>query len=254
MVKRFRVTVAGLIAFTAAGALAQEPGPFPPPKMEPPIVTPGKTSADPPSDAIVLFNGRDLSHWRGKDGSAAAWTVRDGYVEVAPGTGDITTADKFGDVQLHIEWATPAVPKGEGQERGNSGVFLMDRYEVQVLDSYENKTYYHGQAGAVYKQHAPLVNASRKPGEWQTYDIVFEAPKFNGTTVVAPAYITVIWNGVLVQHRRAVMGATSATRTVHAYTPHDAELPLTLQDHAHPVHYRNVWIRRLMGYDQPEVK
>jgi len=139
MVKRHDLTALVLIAFTAASAMAQEPGPgpFPPPKTEPPIVTPGKTSADPPSDAIVLFNGKDLSHWRGKDAGAAKWNMRESYVEVAPGTGDITTSDKFGDVQLHIEWATPAVPKGEGQERGNSGVFLMDRYEVQVLDSYD---------------------------------------------------------------------------------------------------------------------
>ena len=130
----------------------------------------------------------------------------------------------------------------------------MGRYEVQVLDSFENVTYADGQAGAIYGEYPPLVNAARPPGEWQTYDIVFEAPKFNGTTLVAPAYITVIWNGVLVHHRRPIMGSTSATATLHAYTPHDPELPLTLQDHAHPVRYRNVWIRRLAGYDQPEVK
>jgi hypothetical protein len=245
VVKLFCITVAGLIAFTAAGALAQEPGPFPPPKMEPLIVTPGKTSADPPSDAIVLFNGRDLSHWRGKDGSAAAWTVREGYVEVAPGTGDITTADKFGDVQLHIEWATPAVPKGEGQERGNSGVFLMDRYEVQVLDSYENKTYYHGQAGAVYKQHAPLVNASRKPGEWQTYDIVFHAPKFDEQgKVIDRARVTVLHNGVLIQNNVEIYGITYHDRPA-LYIAHPREEPLHLQDHGNPVRYRNIWIRRL---------
>jgi hypothetical protein len=245
VVKLFRITVAGLIAFTAAGALAQEPGPFPPPKMEPPIVTPGKTSADPPSDAIVLFNGRDLSHWRGKDGSAAAWTVRDGYVEVAPGTGDITTADKFGDVQLHVEWATPAIPKGEGQERGNSGVFLMDRYEVQVLDSYENKTYYHGQAGAVYKQHAPLVNASRRPGEWQTYDIVFHAPKFDEQgKVIDRARVTVLHNGVLIQNNVEIYGLTYHDRPA-LYIAHPPEAPLHLQDHGNPVRYRNIWIRRL---------
>src|SRR5437762_1989398 len=153
VVIRFVAALAALIA-AAGAAFAQEAAPFPPPKTEPPIVTPGRTNADPPSDAIVLFNGKDLSQWRSADGSPAKWTVRDGYVEVAAGSGDISTAQQFGDVQLHIEWATPAVVKGEGQERGNSGVFLMGRYEVQVLDSYENKTYYHGQAGAVYKQYA----------------------------------------------------------------------------------------------------
>ncbi len=234
-----------LIALTAGAMSAQEPGPFPPPKTEPAIVTPGRTSADPPSDAIVLFNGRDLSHWRGKDGSAAAWTVRDGYVEVAPGTGDITTADKFGDVQLHIEWATPAVPKGEGQERGNSGVFLMDRYEVQVLDSYENKTYYHGQAGAVYKQHAPLVNASRKPGEWQTYDIVFHAPKFDEQgKVIDRARVTVLHNGVLIQNNVEIYGITYNDRPA-LYIAHPREESLHLQDHGNPVRYRNIWVRRL---------
>ena len=130
----------------------------------------------------------------------------------------------------------------------------MGRYEVQVLDSFEHVTYADGQAGSIYGEHPPLVNAARRPGEWQTYDIVFEAPKFNGTMAVAPAYVTVIWNGVVVQHRRAIMGPTSATTTVHQYTPHDPELPLTLQDHSHQVRYRNLWIRRLGGYDQPEVK
>lgn len=246
MVSRAAFIAPVLIALVAAGAAsAQEPGPFPPPKTEPAIVTPGKTSADPPSDAIVLFNGRDLSHWRGKDGGAAPWTVRDGYVEVAPGTGDITTKDNFGDVQLHIEWATPPVPKGEGQERGNSGVFLMDRYEVQVLDSYDNKTYFHGQAGAIYKQYAPLVNASRKPGEWQTYDIVFHAPKFDDQGKVTDrARVTVLHNGVLIQNNVEIYGNTYHDRPA-IYTAHPAEQPLHLQDHGNPVRYRNIWIRRL---------
>ena len=245
MVKRRDLTALVLIAFTAGGAMAQEPGPFPPPKTEPPIVTPGKTSADPPSDAIVLFNGRDLSHWRGKDRGAAKWNMRDGYVEVAPGTGDITTSDKFGDIQLHIEWAAPAVTKGEGQERGNSGVFLMDRYEVQVLDSYDNKTYFHGQAGAVYKQHAPLVNASRKPGEWQTYDIVFHAPRFDDQgKVIDRARVTVLHNGVLIQNNVEIYGNTFHDRPA-LYIAHPSEEPLHLQDHGNPVRYRNIWIRRL---------
>ena len=176
---RHTFRILSFVTLLSSVATAQEPGPFPAPKTEPPIVTPGKGSSDPPSDAIVLFNGQNLSRWQSADSTAAKWKVIDGYAEVAPGAGDIQTRDRFGDVQLHIEWATPAVPKGEGQERGNSGVFLMGQYEIQVLDSYENKTYYHGQAGSVYKQYAPLVNASRKPGEWQTYDIVFHAPKFD---------------------------------------------------------------------------
>jgi hypothetical protein len=233
------------IALTVPAAAAQEPGPFPPPKTEPAIVTPGKTSADPPSDAIVLFNGRDLSHWRGKNGGVAPWTIRDGYVEVAPGTGDITTVDNFGDLQLHIEWATPSVVKGEGQERGNSGVFLMDRYEVQVLDSYDNKTYFHGQAGSVYKQYAPLVNASRKPGEWQTYDIVFHAPKFDDQGKVTDrARVTVLHNGVLIQNNVEIYGLTYHDRPA-LYIAHPPEQPLHLQDHGNPVRYRNIWVRRL---------
>ncbi|HXN76345.1 MAG TPA: DUF1080 domain-containing protein [Gemmatimonadaceae bacterium] len=246
MVKRAAFIAPVLIALTALrAASAQEPGPFPSPKTEPAIVTPGRTSADPPSDAIVLFNGRDLSHWRGKDGGPAPWTVRDGYVEVAPGTGDITTADKFGDVQLHVEWATPAVATGEGQERGNSGVFLMDRYEIQVLDSYDNKTYFHGQAGAVYKQHAPLVNASRKPGEWQTYDIIFHAPKFDEQgKVIDRARVTVLHNGVLIQNNVEIYGLTYHDRPA-LYIAHAPEEPLHLQDHGNPVRYKNIWIRRL---------
>ena len=233
------------MAFVSSTAIAQEPGPFPPPKAEPSVVTPGKTNADPPSDAIVLFGGADLSRWHGQNGAPAKWTIRDGYVEVAPGSGDITTNDKFGDVQLHIEWATPAVPKGEGQERGNSGVFLMERYEVQVLDSYDNKTYYHGQAASVYKQHAPLVNASRKPGEWQAYDIVFHAPKFDEQgKVVDRARVTVLHNGVLVQNNVEIYGITYNDRPA-LYIAHSPQESLRLQDHGNPMRFRNIWIRRL---------
>ncbi len=226
-------------------------------RPHPRVVTPGAGPGAPPSDAIILFDGKDLSKWaQMKNGQAvdATWPVRDGYFETGAGSGSILTRDKFGDVQLHLEWATPSPGRGASQDRGNSGVLFMGRYEVQVLDSYENVTYADGQAAAIYGQDPPLVNAAKKPGEWQYYDIIFEAPQFNGTMAAKPAYITVFWNGVLVQHRRAVMGPTSPTRTVHAYVPHEAELPLTLQDHAHPVHYRNVWIRRLTGYDLPEVK
>jgi hypothetical protein len=238
----------GIIAFTALAPIlvaAQEPGPFPQPKTEPSIVTPGKNNSDPPSDAIVLFNGQNLSRWQSGDGTAAKWKVIDGYAEVAPGTGDISTRDKFGDCQLHIEWATPAVPRGEGQERGNSGVFLMGHYEIQVLDSYDNKTYYHGQAGSVYKQYAPLVNASRKPGEWQAYDILFRAPKFDEQGKVTDrARVTVFHNGVLIQNNVEIYGNTYNDRPA-LYTAHAAQESLRLQDHANPVRYRNIWIRRL---------
>jgi hypothetical protein len=226
-------------------------------RPHPRVVTPGATPGSAPSDAIVLFDGKDLSKWQhSRNGqlSDATWPVKEGYFETGAGSGSIVTRDKFGDVQLHVEFATPSPGRGSSQDRGNSGVTFMGRYEVQVLDSYENVTYADGQAAAIYGEYPPLVNVARKPGEWQTYDIVFEAPKFNGPTLLAPAYITVFWNGVLVQHRRPVMGPTSATTTQHSYTPHDPELPLALQDHNHPVHYRNIWIRKLAGYDLPEAK
>jgi hypothetical protein len=240
-----RIPVIGLVAVLARGVTAQEPAPFTPPKAEPVTVTAGRTSADPPSDAIVLFDGKDLSRWRGQNGEPARWTIRDGYVEVVPGSGDITTKEGFGDVQLHIEWATPVVVKGEGQDRGNSGVFLMEQYEVQVLDSYDNKTYFHGQAGSVYKQHAPLVNASRKPGEWQTYDIVFHAPRFDEQgKVIDRARVTVLHNGVLVQNNAEIYGITYNDRPA-LYIAHDMNRPIRLQDHGNPMRFRNIWIRRL---------
>jgi len=244
VVKQFALLLVGIGA-VAGLATAQDAAPFPPPKTAPPVVTPGSTNADPPSDAIVLFNGRDLSRWRSANGGPAKWVVRDGYVEVMPGAGDMVTADKFGDAQLHIEWATPAVVKGEGQERGNSGVFLMERYEVQVLDSYQNDTYYHGQAGAVYKQYAPLVNASRKPGEWQAYDIIFHAPRFDEQgKVVDRARVTVLHNGVLIQNNVEIYGLTYHDRPA-LYIAHSPQESLRLQDHGNPVRYRNIWIRRL---------
>ena len=224
-------------------------------RPHPRVVTPGATAGAPPADAIVLFDGKDLSKWAQTVGGQLVdpkWPVREGYFETGAGSGSIRTRDSFGDIQLHLEFATPSPGRGASQDRGNSGVILMGRYEVQVLDSFENVTYADGQAGAIYGEYPPLVNVARRPGEWQTYDIMFEAPRFNGTTVVAPAYVTVIWNGVLVQHRRPIAGPTSPTRTIHTYVAHDAELPLTLQDHSHPVRYRNVWVRRLAGYDRPE--
>jgi hypothetical protein len=210
----------------------------------PPVVTPG-TGTAPPSDAIVLFNGTDLSQWEKGNGDPAPWKVDDNAMTVVPGTGGIQTKQGFGDVQLHIEWRSPEIVKGDGQGRGNSGVFFMGRYEIQVLDSYENHTYPNGQAASVYKQHIPLVNASRKPGEWQTYDIIFTAPRFNEQGRVShPARVTVIHNGVLVQNNVEIWGTTEYIG-LPTYTRHDDRLPLGLQDHGDLVSFRNIWIREL---------
>jgi len=193
----------------------------------------------PPSDAIVLFDGSDLNEWNGD------WKLEGDAVTVAPGTGSLVTKRAFGDVQLHIEWRTPSVVESEGQGRGNSGVFLMERYEVQVLDSYENTTYVNGQAGALYKQHIPLVNASRPPGEWQSYDIIFMAPRFDDDGALSlPATFTVLHNGVLIQNHTTIDG-TTANIGEPEYEAHDAKAPLMLQDHTNPVSYRNIWIREL---------
>lgn len=225
-------------------------------RPHPPLVTPGARPGDPPSDAIVLFDGKDLSQWvqRGRGAERGKlvpprWKVENGYMEVAGGTGDLVTKEKFGDCQLHVEWAAPAQIDGSGQWRGNSGVLLMSRYEIQVLDSWENPTYADGQAGAIYGQWPPLVNPARKPGEWQSFDIVFEAPRFEGDQLVTPGYVTVFYNGVLVHHRQQIIGRM-AHRRVGTYAPHGPEEPLALQDHDTKVRYRNIWIRRLKGYDQ----
>ena len=220
-------------------------------RPQPRVVDPGTPSTleragTPPADAVVLFDGKSLAHWRtDKDGSAAKWTLGDGYMEVAPGAGDIRTEQAFGDCQLHVEWAAPAPGKGEGQDRGNSGVFLMGLYEVQVPDSYGSKTYPDGQAAALYGQYPPLVNASRPPGQWQTYDIVFRAPRFDGAgKLTRPARVTVLHNGVLVQDDRPLSGPT-AHKARPPYKAQADKLPLKLQDHAHAVRYRNIWVREL---------
>ena len=204
-------------------------------RAEPKVIQPGP----PPSDAIILFDGTDLSKWKAEKGGEAKWVVRDKYVEVN-GTGSIMTVEPFGDVQLHIEWATPAQVKGEGQNRGNSGVYLQGRYEIQVLDSYNSKTYPDGQAAAFYGNFPPLVNASRPPGEWQSYDIIFEAPTPgpDGTSV-GPGYFTVFHNGVLVQNHVPVKSPTTAAPFKGA----TEKGPLVLQDHGSPVRFRNIWIR-----------
>ena len=223
-----------------------------PGRPHPHVVTPAIDAGGAPSDAVILFDGKDLSRWvSAKDGSPAKWKVGKGYFEVTRGTGQIATKEKFGDVQLHIEWASPAVVAGDSQGRGNSGVFLQGRYEIQVLDSYQNPTYADGQAGAIYGQWPPLVNAARRPGQWQSYDIVFEAPRFEGEKLAKPAFVTVFLNGVLVQNHHEIMGPT-VHRELAKYAPQPAEDSLQLQDHGNPVSYRNIWIRRLKGYDQPE--
>ncbi|GAB3647751.1 DUF1080 domain-containing protein [Echinicola sediminis] len=215
-------------------------------KPEPRKVSPGEENHLAPSDAIVLFDGSDLGAWKSlKTKGAAEWTVNDGFFTVKPGTGDIATKEKFGDVQVHIEWKAPDVVKGEGQGRGNSGLFFMERYEVQILDSYDNRTYSNGQAASLYKEGIPLVNAMRSPQEWNTYDVFFTAPRFNEDgIVITPAYVTVIHNGVLVQNHYEVKG-TTAYVGVHKYEPHEAELPIKLQDHGNLVNFRNIWVRKL---------
>jgi len=212
-------------------------------RPRPPVVTPGATAGSPPSDAIVLFGGKDLSKW-----AKSGWKMENGYVEVVGGSGDLVTREKFGDIQLHVEWASPVEITGDSQWRGNSGILIMSRYEIQVLDSYNNKTYADGQAAAIYGQWPPLVNASRKPGEWQTYDIIFEKPRFEGGKLVQPAYVTVIHNGVVAQHHQKIIGQM-AHRIVKPYEPHQAEEPLALQDHDTPVRYRNIWVRRMTGHN-----
>jgi hypothetical protein len=213
----------------------------------PPVVDPGPAfpPAPVPADAIVLFDGKDLSGWTTAKGAPAKWLVKDGYMEVVKGTGAIQTARTFGDCQLHVEWASPSPAVGSGQDRGNSGVFLMNTYEVQVLDSYQSRTYADGTAAALYGQYPPLVNVTRKPGEWQTYDIVFRAPRFdqNGA-VVSPARMTVIHNGVLVHDAQELTGPT-AHKARPPYKAHADKMPIGLQDHGHPVRFRNIWIREL---------
>jgi len=203
--------------------------------------TPGKA----PSDAVVLFDGKDLSRWLGQDNQPAKWKVADGYFEVVPKTGVIHTRQPFGDCQLHVEFSEPTPPHGESQERGNSGIFLHGQYEVQVLDSYQNKTYADGQVSAIYAQFPPLVNPARPPGQWQTYDIIFHGPRFdkNGK-VLRRARFTVLLNGVLTQDNVELSGPTGH-HVRPPYKPGPAKQPLALQDHGNPVRYRNIWIREL---------
>jgi hypothetical protein len=221
-------------------------------RPQPRVVTPGPAGAPipPPADAIVLFDGKDLSKWRSGNGGEAGWKiVEDGAMEVVRGAGDISTRDEFGDCQLHIEWRSPAEVRGSGQGRANSGLFLMGRYEVQILDNYDNPTYPDGTAGAIYGQVPPLVNACRKPGEWNTYDVLWTAPRFEGDKLVSPAKITVIFNGIVVQNAYELIGGTPH-KQVGTYTPHGPTGPIRLQDHGDPVRFRNIWIRPLKAEDR----
>jgi hypothetical protein len=211
----------------------------------PTVVTPGALPQDPPSDAIVLFDGKDLSKWKSDKGGEARWTLRDGYMELN-NSGSIRTVEEFGDCQLHFEWMAPTPPRGESQARGNSGIFFMGFYELQIVDSYESKTYADGSVASIYGQQPALFNAAKKPGEWQIYDIVFRRPRFNGDEVVEPGRFTVFFNGVLVHHNAEIFGRTG-WRQLAKYTPHGDQGALGIQDHGdrQQVRYRNIWIRRL---------
>ncbi len=211
-------------------------------RPDPAVVKPGDEPGKAPSDAVVLFDGTDLSKWNG------AWKIENGAIE-ANRKGDLTSKDEFGDCQLHLEWCAPAPTKGKDQGRGNSGVFLMGRYEVQVLDSFENVTYADGSAASVYGQHPPLVNACRKPGEWQSYDILFTAPRFKEGKLERPGALTVLHNGAVVHNHVEILGQT-AHRAVAKYEPHGPKGPIKLQDHGDPVRYRNIWVRAIKGYDE----
>ncbi|MGI6088090.1 MAG: 3-keto-disaccharide hydrolase [Kiritimatiellia bacterium] len=223
-------------------------------RPQPRVVTPGtfstqETPGTPPSDAIILFDGTCLCHWLDKNDQAARWKVENGYMEVAPKTGNIHTKMEFGDCQLHLEFASPETAVGDGQGRGNSGVFFMRKYEIQVLDCFENPTYPDGTTGSIYGQYPPLVNACRQPGQWNMYDFVWIAPRFAGDTLLTPAYITVFLNGVLLHHMRALQGPTKH-RALAEYKPHSSVGALELQDHGNPVRFRNIWYRPLTNYDQ----
>jgi hypothetical protein len=225
-----------------------------PARPHPPVVTPAATfshGAGAPADATVLFDGTDFSHWEGDKGKPE-WIIREDYMEVKPHSGYIHTKEKFGDFQLHLEFAEPKKVEGDSQERGNSGVFLQNVYELQILDSYENPTYADGQCGAIYGQSPPLANASKKPDQWQTYDILFQAARFGPDhQLVSPAYVTVLQNGVLIHNHQPLLGPTGH-RTLSKY---DKELPPTgpiaLQDHGNPMRFRNIWIRKIAEEEQP---
>ena len=244
-----------LLFLSVSGALAaQEQPEFPKPKHmqpshtefwlpQPPVVTPGDGHTA-PSDAIVLFDGSNLSEWTGPNGTIPGWKVENGILTIVPGAGEIITKRVFRDFQLHIEWREPVGLEGESQGRGNSGVYLQGRYELQVLDSFRNPTYASGSAGSIYKQHAPLVNAMRPQGEWNVYDIIYEAPTFkkDGTFRTYP-HVTVLHNGVLIQNHTEILGTTEYVGFPKQREHGDG--PIMLQDHGNPVSFRHIWIREL---------
>ncbi len=206
---------------------------------EPVVVTPGELNGQPPSDAIVLFDGKDMSQWKNGEN----WQITDG-VAIA-GKGSIFSKQKFGDCQVHLEWSAPLSPTEKGQDRGNSGLYLMGLYEVQILDSYQNKTYFDGQAGAIYKQTPPMVNAMRAPGKWNVYDVFWTCPRFNDQgSLKSPAYITVMHNGVLILNHFELQGDTPYNRPP-SYTQHEDKGPISLQYHGNPVRFRNIWVREI---------
>jgi hypothetical protein len=222
-------------------------------RPQPKVVTPGTNSTEekagtPPSDAVVLFDGKDLSKWRSGKGGDAQWKVENGYAEITK-TGDIVTKDEFGpDIQLHVEWAAESPARGSGQSRGNSGLFFFGQYEIQILDSYENPVYPDGQATAIYGQTPPLVNASRKPGQWQTYDIIFTGPRFKDGKLEKPAYATVLHNGLIVQNHTELLGNTPHKK-VGTYQPHPEKGVLRIQDHGSANRFRSIWLRELKPVD-----
>jgi hypothetical protein len=250
----FSFALTGIAMNLSFLAFAQQPTPPPMPPQAtefytpvPPKITAGTLNSNPPSDAIVIFDGSNLNGFvSAKDGSSPAeWLIENGELVVVRGKGDIQSKLAFGDAQFHVEWSAPTTIVGEGQGRGNSGFFLMGMYEVQVLDSYESKTYTNGQAASIYKQHPPLVNATRPPGEWNYYDIIFKAPRFDKNGMVtSPATITVLHNGVLVQNNVILRGPTEYIG-IPNYKAHADALPIKLQDHGNPVRFRNIWVRPL---------
>jgi hypothetical protein len=222
-------------------------------RPQPKIITPGASfthQAPPPSDAIVLFNGKDFSKWKGTKGEVG-WKIENDYMETTK-TGMIRTVDEFGDFQLHLEFATPSKVEGTGQGRGNNGVNIYGKYEIQVLDSYNNKTYPDGQAGAIYGQSPPLVNASKPPGEWQTYDIIWESPRWDAEgKLIKKASVTVIHNGAVLHHKQDLVGNTGHRIVGNYNRPHAPKGPIELYEHGNPVRFRNIWIRPLGEYDKP---
>ena len=228
-------------------------------RPRPSVVTPGPKPGDPPSDAIVLFSGKDLSQWyqngtganKGKQ-VPAKWKVENGYMEAAKGKGNIRTKDEFSDFQLHIEFATPEKVVGNSQGRGNSGVFLLGEYEMQVLDTYNNLTYPDGQCGAMYGQFPPLVNACKAPGQWQSYDIIFEAPRWDASgKLIKKACVTVFHNGVVLHHKKEYIGTFGHKEVGNYDHTRSSRGPIALQDHGNPMRFRNIWIRNLGEYDKP---